>query len=169
MAGLVPIPDPGAPCLELHGDEGISEMASLGTSLRRLQVCLLGTGGDALTEFEDAGTPQLWLTITHPPLPLVTPVSHITPTATAESLLKDDIMQPQPHTISVLIVPDILPPSINEFLAERVAISEDAVDVLWDIVKDLVWMLPTTGEAATEEDKIFRLYGVKIQPSLGCR
>jgi hypothetical protein len=31
-------------------------------------------------------------------------------------------------------------------LAERVAISEDAVDILWDIVKNLVWMLPTAGE-----------------------
>jgi hypothetical protein len=34
------------------------------------------------------------------------------------SLLKDDILQPQLHTVSVLIMPDILPPSVNEFLAE---------------------------------------------------
>ncbi|KAG1890424.1 uncharacterized protein F5891DRAFT_1198229 [Suillus fuscotomentosus] len=46
------------------------------------------------------------------------------------SLLKDDILQPQPHTVSVLVAPNILPPSINKFLAERVNISEDAVDVL---------------------------------------
>jgi hypothetical protein len=34
------------------------------------------------------------------------------------SLLKDDILQPQPRTVSVLIAPEILPPSVNEFLAE---------------------------------------------------
>ncbi|KAG2152954.1 hypothetical protein DEU56DRAFT_850012, partial [Suillus clintonianus] len=77
------------------------------------------------------------------------------------SLLKDDILQSQPHTVSVLIAPDVLPPSVNEFLAERFAFSEDTVDVLWDIVKDLVWMLPTAGEAADEEEEIFRLYGHK--------
>ncbi|KIK35919.1 hypothetical protein CY34DRAFT_95289 [Suillus luteus UH-Slu-Lm8-n1] len=77
------------------------------------------------------------------------------------SLLKDDILQPQPHTISVLIAPEILPPSINEFLAERFVISEDAVDVLWDILKDLVWILPTAGEAADEEEETFKLYGHK--------
>jgi hypothetical protein len=31
--------------------EGVSDMAGLGISLHRLQVCGLGTGGDALTEF----------------------------------------------------------------------------------------------------------------------
>lgn len=77
------------------------------------------------------------------------------------SLLKDDILQPQPHTISVLIAPEILPPSINEFLAERFVISEDAVDVLWDILKDLVWILPTAGEAADDDEETFKLYGHK--------
>jgi hypothetical protein len=52
------------------------------------------------------------------------------------SLLKDDILQPQPHTISVLIAPEILPPSINEFLAERFVISEDAHQVFdWTMTK----------------------------------
>jgi hypothetical protein len=37
--------------------EGVSDMAGLGTSLHRLQVCSLGTGGDALTEFEAVGAP----------------------------------------------------------------------------------------------------------------
>ncbi|KAG1741031.1 hypothetical protein EDD22DRAFT_959108 [Suillus occidentalis] len=58
------------------------------------------------------------------------------------SLLKDDILQPQPHTVS------------------------DTVDVLWDILKDFVWMIPTAGEAAEEEEEeeeeeTFRLYGHK--------
>ncbi|KAG1812457.1 uncharacterized protein BJ212DRAFT_1483097 [Suillus subaureus] len=47
------------------------------------------------------------------------------------SLLKNNILQPQPHTVS------------------------DDVDVLWNILKDLVWMLPTAGEAADEEEETF--------------
>ncbi|KAG2038463.1 hypothetical protein BDR03DRAFT_1009912 [Suillus americanus] len=41
--------------------EGVSEMAGLGTSLRRLQVYSLGpgTGDDALTEFEDTSAPRV--------------------------------------------------------------------------------------------------------------
>ncbi|KAG1760187.1 hypothetical protein EDD22DRAFT_902304 [Suillus occidentalis] len=54
------------------------------------------------------------------------------------SLLKDDIIQPQPHTISIMAAPDILPPSITSFLSV-VAISPESVDALWDITKDLAW------------------------------
>ncbi|KAG1766287.1 hypothetical protein EDD22DRAFT_878527 [Suillus occidentalis] len=55
------------------------------------------------------------------------------------SLLKDDIIQPQPHTISIMAAPDILPPSITSFLPDVVAISPESVDALWDITKDLAW------------------------------
>ncbi|KAG1724048.1 uncharacterized protein EDB91DRAFT_1087613 [Suillus paluster] len=156
----------------------------------------LGTSGDALMEFEDAGVPRAWLTITHPPFPPVTsrlhpplpplhlntramditslfaamqqhhqlatmPFLDLTTFLRCTSLLKDDILQSQPHTVSVLIAPDVLPPSVNEFLAERFAFSKDTVDVLWDIIKDLIWMLPTAGEAANQEEEIFRWYGHK--------
>ncbi|KAG1764681.1 hypothetical protein EV702DRAFT_105775 [Suillus placidus] len=63
------------------------------------------------------------------------------------SQLKDDILQPQPDTISVVVAPEVLPPSINTFLTEKATLSEDAVDVLWGITKDLIWTLPTLAQA----------------------
>lgn len=39
------------------GSEDVPEMAGLGISL-----LMFGAGGDALMEFEDAGTPRAWLT-----------------------------------------------------------------------------------------------------------
>ncbi|KAG1850679.1 hypothetical protein F4604DRAFT_1661024 [Suillus subluteus] len=75
------------------------------------------------------------------------------------SLLKDDIIQPQPHTVSIMAAPDILPPSITNFLSDAVAISPESVDALWDITKDLAWVLPTVDEARADEETAFRLYG----------
>ncbi|KAG2117880.1 uncharacterized protein F5147DRAFT_566783 [Suillus discolor] len=75
------------------------------------------------------------------------------------SLLKDDIIQPQPYTVSITAAPDILPPSITNFLSDVVAISPKAVDALWDIMKDLAWVLPTADEARADEENMFRLYG----------
>ncbi|KAG1861120.1 hypothetical protein DFJ58DRAFT_744280 [Suillus subalutaceus] len=60
---------------QAHTSEGVSEMAGLGTSLRRLQVCGLATGGDALTEFEDTGAPSM----ADPPIPPVTSRLHPPP------------------------------------------------------------------------------------------
>ncbi|KIK91955.1 hypothetical protein PAXRUDRAFT_148350 [Paxillus rubicundulus Ve08.2h10] len=47
------------------------------------------------------------------------------------SHLKDDILQPQPHTVSVVIASAVLPPSITGFLAIIAGIS---VNPLWDIM-----------------------------------
>ncbi|KAG1722830.1 uncharacterized protein EDB91DRAFT_1034169, partial [Suillus paluster] len=73
--------------------------------------------------------------------------------------LKDDIIQPQPHTVSIMAAPNILPPSITNFLSDVVAISPESVDALWDIMKDLAWVLPTVNEARADEENAFRLYG----------
>jgi hypothetical protein len=75
------------------------------------------------------------------------------------SQLKDNILQPQPHTISILVAPEVLPPSINTFLAVLATLSEDAVDVLWGITKDLIWTLPTLAQAVADEEEAFRCYG----------
>lgn len=58
-------------------------------------------------------------------------------------LLKDVILQPQPHKV--------IPPSITTFLSRSFNISVDAVDYLWEIVKDLVWTLPGAAEEQAEE------------------
>ncbi|KIK37634.1 hypothetical protein CY34DRAFT_68925, partial [Suillus luteus UH-Slu-Lm8-n1] len=55
------------------------------------------------------------------------------------SLLKDDIIQPQLHTISIIAASDILPPSITSFLSYVITILSKFIDVLWDIMKDLAW------------------------------
>jgi hypothetical protein len=75
------------------------------------------------------------------------------------SQLKDDILQPQPHTISVLVAPEVLPPSINTFLAAQATLLEEAVDILWGITKDLIWALPTLAQAVADEEEAFRHYG----------
>ncbi|KAG1799569.1 uncharacterized protein BJ212DRAFT_1248283, partial [Suillus subaureus] len=40
------------------------------------------------------------------------------------------------------IAPEVIPPSITTFFSQSFNISVDAVDCLWEIVKDLVWTLP---------------------------
>ncbi|KAG2336106.1 hypothetical protein BDR05DRAFT_993414 [Suillus weaverae] len=49
--------------------------------------------------------------------------------------------------LSIFTGPEVLPPSINTFFAEQATLSEDAVDVLWGITKDLIWTLPTLAQA----------------------
>lgn len=74
-------------------------------------------------------------------------------------LLKDDILQPQPHTKPVTIAPEVIPPSITTFLARSFNLSVDAVDYLWEIVKDLVWALPSEAEEQAEEEISFMIHG----------
>ena len=75
------------------------------------------------------------------------------------SALKDDILQPQPHTISILTAPDVLPPIITEFLSDSFHVTHDAVDTLWDLVKDVVWELPTAAEEREAVEMMFRVNG----------
>ncbi|KAG1739658.1 hypothetical protein EDB19DRAFT_1635636 [Suillus lakei] len=74
-------------------------------------------------------------------------------------LLKDNILQPQPHTKPITITPEVIPPLITTFLARSFNISVDMVDYLWEIVKDLVWTLPSAAEEQTEEEISFMIHG----------
>ncbi|KAG2029612.1 hypothetical protein BDR03DRAFT_880340, partial [Suillus americanus] len=78
------------------------------------------------------------------------------------SLLKDDILQPQPQRISVSCAPDVLPDSVMKFLATSLDMSSDAVDNLWYIVKDVVWELPMSAETSTEDEVAFKLHGHEL-------
>ncbi|KAG2340479.1 hypothetical protein BDR05DRAFT_836046, partial [Suillus weaverae] len=78
------------------------------------------------------------------------------------SLLKDDILQPQPQCISVAHAPDVLSDSVMTFLATSLDMSSNAVDTLWYIVKDLVWDLPTSAEASAEDEVAFKHHGHKL-------
>ncbi|KIK44277.1 hypothetical protein CY34DRAFT_80297 [Suillus luteus UH-Slu-Lm8-n1] len=75
------------------------------------------------------------------------------------SLIKDDILLPQPHTVSTSLAPHCLPPSITEFLGESFGLSQRAVCVLWHTVKDVVWTIPSKGEEQEIMETIFRHHG----------
>ena len=75
------------------------------------------------------------------------------------SALKDDILQPQPHVVSVIAPPDVLPPIITEFLSDSFHITLEAVDMLWDVVKDIMWVLPTELEEREAVKTMFCLHG----------
>ena len=74
-------------------------------------------------------------------------------------ILKGDIFQPQPQSISDADVPYVLPPSITEFFADILNISSHAVDDLWDIVCELVWSLPSLDEERAQDEALFCDYG----------
>ncbi|KAG1823236.1 hypothetical protein EV424DRAFT_1538567 [Suillus variegatus] len=78
------------------------------------------------------------------------------------SLLKNDILQPQPQHISVSHAPDVLPDSVTMFLATSLDMSSDTVDNLWYIVKDLVWELPMSAETSAEDEVAFKIHGHKL-------
>ncbi|KAG1873259.1 hypothetical protein C8R48DRAFT_593873, partial [Suillus tomentosus] len=73
--------------------------------------------------------------------------------------LKDDILQPQPHTKPVTIAPEVIPPSITTFLSQSFNISVDTVDHLWEIMKDLVWTLLSAAEEQADEEASFKIHG----------
>ncbi|KAG1786126.1 uncharacterized protein HD556DRAFT_1449981 [Suillus plorans] len=75
------------------------------------------------------------------------------------SMLKDDILLPQPHSIPVTTAPDVLPPGITDFFSRSFNISCDAVDVLWGAVKHIAWTLPADGEEHEVIETMFQHHG----------
>jgi len=76
--------------------------------------------------------------------------------------LKGDILQPQPHNVPVTIAPDALPPTIATFLLRSFSISLEAVDYLWDIVKDLAWTLLSAAEELVNDEAAFEIHGHEL-------
>ncbi|KAF7300735.1 hypothetical protein MKEN_01298300 [Mycena kentingensis (nom. inval.)] len=86
-------------------------------------------------------------------------------------IVKNDIILVQPSTVPVNIAPAILPPSIVLFVEEALGIAYNAVEALWDVIRDEVWTsaMPKPSE---EEREMFRKYGwhrgltiVKLYPA----
>ncbi|KAG1759443.1 hypothetical protein EDD22DRAFT_782544 [Suillus occidentalis] len=75
------------------------------------------------------------------------------------SMLKDNILLPQPHSSPVTTIPDVLPPGITTFFSRSFDISCDAVDVLWDAVKHIAWTLPADGEEREMIETMFQHHG----------
>jgi hypothetical protein len=80
--------------------------------------------------------------------------------------LKDDILQPQPHFISVDAAPEVLPSAIMYFFASFLGIPIDAVTILWSVVGNVVWSLPPPEEADALEEDAFRQCSAHIFPML---
>ncbi|EDR07736.1 uncharacterized protein LACBIDRAFT_298235 [Laccaria bicolor S238N-H82] len=55
------------------------------------------------------------------------------------SCLKDDILLPQPSPVSPSTAPDLLPASIQKFLASACGFSEATTERCWSILKDTIW------------------------------
>ncbi|KAG6375794.1 hypothetical protein JVT61DRAFT_2647 [Boletus reticuloceps] len=102
---------------------------------------------------------SLLTAIEHHPVVASLPFSTLLTFLRCAHRLKDDILQPQPHSISVLCAPEVLPPSITCFLAAFLDISIDDIAILWSVVSDIVWSLPTPEEADALEEDAFRRYG----------
>lgn len=55
--------------------------------------------------------------------------------------------------------PDVLPPSIIEFLAAYLGATETAVRRLWDVLKGVAWAEPSPEERQREEFSLFEHHG----------
>ncbi|KAG2337042.1 hypothetical protein BDR05DRAFT_1063436 [Suillus weaverae] len=75
-------------------------------------------------------------------------------------LLKDDILQPQPHNVSIMHAPDVLLQSIVGFLVASLNLLPNVVDALWSIMKDLVWVMPSSAEMDASDEAAFRVHPV---------
>ena len=104
-------------------------------------------------------THNLFNTLAHYDILANLPFSRLTTFIQCACILKDDIFQPQPQSISDADVPNVLPPSITEFFADILNISSHAVDDLWDIICELVWSLPSLDEERAQDEALFRDYG----------
>ena len=90
--------------------------------------------------------------------------------------LKNDIILTQPSTVPEMQPPDILPPSVKIFLQCSCGLSEDGVEMCWDLLKGMIW----DGEGTTSSlgsdrtlDGLFRAHGNRLglsssQCSLPC-
>jgi hypothetical protein len=75
--------------------------------------------------------------------------------------LKNDIILTQPPTVPELQPPDILPPSIKIFLRCSCRLSEDGVEMCWDLLKGMVWDSEGQDSLYSDHtlDGLFRAHG----------
>lgn len=75
------------------------------------------------------------------------------------SMLKDDILLPEPHNCHVTTIPNILPSVITTLFSRFFDIFCDTVDVLWDVVKHIAWTLPADSEEHKIIETMFQHHG----------
>ena len=87
-------------------------------------------------------------------------ISQILDFLSRASLLKRDIMLAQPaQTHSTGNVPEVLPPLVQEFLAESVGIDLKMIPDAWDILKNHAWTMTPLTERVEKEKEAFREFG----------
>ncbi|KAJ7757761.1 hypothetical protein DFH07DRAFT_958636 [Mycena maculata] len=79
------------------------------------------------------------------------------------SVLKDDILLPQPIDISVHKPPLLLPPTIATFVSKATGIDSESISACWSLLKEEVWSLPRP-ELSMAEEGLFRDNGWKMGP-----
>ncbi|KAG0700909.1 hypothetical protein DFH29DRAFT_806974 [Suillus ampliporus] len=78
------------------------------------------------------------------------------------SALKRDIMLLQLQTISDNVPPDILPPSICEFLQLSTGLTRDTVAACWHAFKEIIWGMPSRNELAAQHKRAFCEHGQRL-------
>ena len=79
---------------------------------------------------------------------------------TRASLLKREILQTQPSNLTT-VIPEVLPPSVVEFLSESIDLPFNAVQSYWSVLKETVWAMPTPKDFRAEDKIAFKDYGWK--------
>jgi hypothetical protein len=75
--------------------------------------------------------------------------------------LKNDIILTQPPTVPEMQPSDILPPSVKIFLQCSCGLSEDDVEMCWDLLKGMIWDSEGQGGLCSDGtlDGLFRAHG----------
>jgi hypothetical protein len=90
------------------------------------------------------------------------PFNSLTSFLRRAKILKEDILQPQPHHVSIFRAPPFLPASVTSFLAASLEMPPEAVGILWSLVKDIVWELPSSAEASADDETAFMVHGHEL-------
>jgi len=77
------------------------------------------------------------------------------------SLLKNDIQLAQPLAVPITSAPDILPPSVSDFIAESIGIPNECMTNCWRMFKDDAWSMPDSVEMTEQDEQVFRSNGWK--------
>jgi len=78
------------------------------------------------------------------------------------SSLRRDIMLPQACSVPDDVPPDLLPPSIHEFLSTSTRLSATMVDVCWSAFREVIWTMPTLSELDIQHRQSFRDHGHRV-------
>ncbi|KAG1904180.1 uncharacterized protein F5891DRAFT_1184364 [Suillus fuscotomentosus] len=105
---------------------------------------------------------SLFDSVLHHPLLADLPFNSFTSFLCRTKILKEDILQPQPHHVSIFCAPPFLPASVTGFLAASLDMPPETVKVLWSLVKDIMWELPSSAEASADDETAFRIYGHEL-------